>query len=211
MILFQYPVSVFITLEGLDGSGKTTLARGLQRLLEEVGQEVVLTREPGATKLGKQVRSLILEQDEISTLAELFLFLADRAEHVSTLIKPALDRGAWVICDRHADSTVVYQGYGRGLDLELLRNQNRVATAGMRPDLTLLLDIDPELSLKRQVEQNRLGTQPLSFYQRIRQGFLDEAAREPDRWSILDATCDASQLQSMAWANIQDRLPPRAV
>ena len=178
---------MFITFEGPEGAGKSTLIRNLARELAEQGKQICLTREPGAGEFGTQVRKLLLEGEDVAPLAELFLFLADRAQHVAKIIEPALAHGAWVLCDRHADSTIVYQGYGRGLDLETLRNLNAMATDGRKPDLTFLLDLPAEKGLQRITNPDRLDREPLSFHQAIRNGFLAEAEREPARWRILDA------------------------
>ncbi len=179
---------MFITFEGPEGAGKSTLIRELARELKEQGKQICLTREPGAGEFGTQVRKLLLEGEDVGPLAELFLFLADRAQHIAKIVEPALAQGAWVLCDRHADSTIVYQGYGRGLDLETLRNLNALATTGRKPDLTILLDLPAEQGLKRITNPDRLDREPLSFHNTIRNGFLEEAKREPARWRVLDAT-----------------------
>lgn len=200
---------MFITLEGLDGSGKSTLAQGLATRLEALGTSTLLTREPGAGEFGAKVRALLLDGADISDLAEVFLFLADRAEHGAHVIRPALDEGIVVICDRHADSTVVYQGYGRGLDVDQLRALNLIATAGLKPDVTLLLDLDVETSLARQQRADRLGSQSSTFFERVRNGFLTEAQREPLRWVLLDASRSQSEVLEQAWAALssQPRFP----
>lgn len=198
---------MFVTFEGLDGSGKSTLARALGDALVSEGYEVVHTREPGGTPVGTQIRELLLNQGEITNEAELFLFLADRSENIHQLVKPASEAGKIVLCDRHADSTLVYQGYGRGLDLATLRTLNSMATRGRVPDLTFLLDLEVETALKRQLERNRLGSQPVDFYDRVRAGFLAEAAREPHRWSVLEATRSTDHLVKLALATVRDRLP----
>jgi dTMP kinase len=133
------------------------------------------------------VREILLHGGALEPVTELFLFLADRAEHVAKTVAPALARGAIVLCDRHADSTVVYQGYGRGLDLERLRELNALATAGLKPDLTILLDLEPSVGLARATGSDRLDREPLEFHVRVRNGFLQEAAREPHRWRVIDA------------------------
>lgn len=190
---------MFVTFEGPEGGGKTTLIRSLAEKLESLGRGVVVTREPGAGSFGVEVRRLLLEGDDISPEAELFLFLADRSEHVSRVIRPSLDRGAVVLCDRFADSTVVYQGYGRGLDVELLRSMNRVATGGLMPSLTILLDLPVETGLSRATKGDRLDRAPLDFHQKVRQGFLAEAAADPDRWFIVDALQPAEQVFAEVW------------
>ncbi len=178
---------MFVTLEGPEGAGKSTVQRLVAERLRQQGREVVTTREPGAGEVGAAVREILLHGGGLEPLTELFLFLADRAEHVAKTVRPALAGGAIVICDRHADSTVVYQGYGRGLDVERLRELNALATGGLRPDLTLLLDLDSAIGLARGKAADRLDREPLEFHQRVRDGFLKEAAREPQRWRIIDA------------------------
>lgn len=181
---------MFVSFEGPEGAGKTTLIGGLADLLRSRGVEVLVTREPGSGQVGSSIRDILLHGGELDPKAELFLFLADRAQHVSSLIRPALAKGAWVLCDRHADSTVVYQGYGRGLDLGLLREWNRFATGGLKPDKTILLDVDPSVGLARIVAKDRLDSEPIEFHEKIRQGFLAEARLEPERWVVVDAGRD---------------------
>lgn len=195
----------FVTFEGPEGAGKSTLIRALATRYESE-REVVVTREPGAGPFGEAVRRLLLEGEDLEPRAELFLFLADRAEHVSGLVRPALARGALVLCDRHADSTVVYQGYGRGLDRDLLRAWNAFATRGLRPHLTFLLDVPTEVGLARVTDSNRLDAEPVEFHRRIRQGFLDESAREPDRWIVLDGTRPAEEVLRAAVDSLSPRL-----
>jgi len=200
---------VFVTFEGIDGAGKSTLMRGLSERLKQADHEVICTREPGGTEFGQKVRHLLLEGEEMSNLAEVFLFLADRTHHVNHLVKPALEQGKWVLCDRHSDSTVVYQGYGRGLDIEMLRQLNQTATIGLKPDITLLLDLEPSIGLARQTNRDRMGSLDLEFYQRVRQGFLAEAAREPLRFHILDASLSPNDLIERAFQALQYRLKLR--
>ncbi|MCW5942508.1 MAG: dTMP kinase [Fimbriimonadaceae bacterium] len=178
---------LFVTFEGPEGAGKSTLVRSLAARYE-AEREVLVTREPGAGAFGAAVRRLLLEGEDLEPRAELFLFLADRAEHVSGIVRPALARGALVLCDRHADSTVVYQGYGRGLDRAQLRAWNAFATQGLTPHLTILVDVPTEVGLARVTESNRLDAESLEFHRRVRQGFLTEAAAEPDRWVLVDGT-----------------------
>jgi len=195
---------VFITLEGPEGAGKSTLRPPLAARLRAEGHEVVETREPGSGGLGAGIRHLLLNGEAMTPTAELFLFLADRAQHVADIIRPALNRGAWVLCDRHADSTVVYQGHARGLDVSLMRQLNAVATEGLRPNLILLLDLDPAIGLARQdaARRDRLDAEPITFHQRVRQGFLTEARREPKRWSVLDASASTDSVLAAALAAI---------
>ncbi|MBL8086870.1 MAG: dTMP kinase [Chthonomonas sp.] len=192
---------LFVTLEGPEGGGKSTLLHALASKIPGC----VTTREPGAGTIGGQIRKLVLESDGLVPRAELFLFLADRAQHVAKVIEPALAEGRVVLCDRHADSTVVYQGYARGGDIEQLRQLNRIATDGRTPDLTFLLDVPPTLGLRRQEGIDRLGGMPLQFHERVREGFLAEARREPERWVILDAEEPAELVAQQAWKVLQSR------
>lgn len=207
---------MFISFEGIEGSGKSTQVRLLQQALEARGRQVVTTREPGGSRLGQELRRILLSaaNSDLSATAELFLFLADRAQHVAEVIRPALAAGKVVLCDRFADSTVAYQGYGRGLDAALLEQLNRAAcgalamTAGPAseaaeaawPALTILLDLEPEAGLRRAMTRNaaagtcaaegRFEAESLAFHQRIRQGFLALAAAEPGRFVVLDAAAE---------------------
>jgi dTMP kinase len=195
---------MFMTFEGPEGGGKSTLIRALADSLEAEGHQVVVTREPGAAA-GGAIREILLHGESLDPKTELFLFLADRAQHVSSVIRPALVRGAWVLCDRHADSTIVYQGYGRGLDLEHLREWNRYATGGLKPDVTFLLDIDPSAGLARIASKDRLDSEPIDFHKRVRDGFLSEARLEPDRWAILDASADPQAVLKQAQDSLASR------
>jgi len=195
----------FITFEGPEGSGKSTHSRLLAAYLREQGIEVVLTREPGGTPTGESIRRL-LQQDGAGEIpvprAEVLLFLASRAQHVDRLIRPALEHGAWVLCDRFDDSTLAYQGYGRGFDIGELRALNHFATDGLKPDLTLLLDVPPETSrervLTRQVhtsaEPDRIEREADVFHRRLRNGFLELSRREPDRFVVLETMGEQDQV-----------------
>lgn len=189
---------MFITVEGVEGAGKSTLMNLLAREFERRGVPFVRTREPGGCGLGANLRPLLLDvSSSLDGRAELFLFLADRAQHVADTIRPALERGAWVLCDRYADSTVAYQGYGRGMDVEVLQSLNDYATGGLWPDRTLLLDLSVKTGLERALARNgreglsksegRFEAEELAFHQRIRKGFLERAARWPERFRVLDA------------------------
>lgn len=181
---------LFITFEGTDGCGKTTQIELLKRYLEEKGYKVVLTREPGAKGLGEKLREILLNYDgDVSSNCESFLFLADRAQHIDMLIKPAIERGEVVLCDRHTDSTVAYQGYGRGLDLDQIRMLNDIATNGVKPDMTFVFDIDIETAQKRVGKtKDRMESAGIEFFKRVRQGYLEIAKSEPERVKVLDAT-----------------------
>ena len=181
---------MFITFEGGDGCGKTTQIKLLDEYLRSKGYQTLLTREPGSKGLGIKLREILLNYDgEVSPRAESFLFLADRAQHVDCIIKPALKNGVIVLCDRHTDSTVAYQGYGRGLDLEQIHNLNSIATNGLKPDLTIVLDVDVETSQKRVgAEKDRMESAGIEFFERVRKGFLEIAKQEPERVKVVDST-----------------------
>ncbi|WP_027185777.1 dTMP kinase [Desulfovibrio inopinatus] len=190
---------MFITFEGIEGSGKSTQIQFLTALLEEKGHDVLVTREPGGSELGQQFRSILLDakNTHIAPACELFLYLADRAQHMGEIVGPALKAGKTVICDRFADSTIVYQGYGRGLDVHLLRTLNDTAVEGLWPDLTLLLDLAPENGLRRAVARNlrdgmdnsegRFEAESIEFHTRVREGYLTWAALNQERMCIVDA------------------------
>jgi len=200
---------VFITLEGPEGSGKSTLIEGLGQALRESGISVLTTREPGAGDVGAAIRKILLEGDALSSRAELFLFLADRAQHVEFIIRPALAAGSVVICDRYSDSTVVYQGYGRGLPLEDLRVWCAWASKDLTPDLTILLDLDPSIGLARLKNPDRLDREPLEFHKKIREGFLNESRNNSNRFCVLDASLPAETVQQKALGEVEDRLKRR--
>jgi dTMP kinase len=189
----------FITFEGIEGSGKTTQISLLSDYLAARGRSVRLTREPGGTPIGDQVRKILLDpaNTALDPRAELLLYAAGRAQHLAELIRPALEGGATVLCDRFSDATEAYQGHGRGLDLELIGNLDRLVTGGMRPDLTILLDIDASEGLSRARGRNsrhgleteaRFENEQLPFHERVRQGYLELARREPGRFRVVDAS-----------------------
>jgi dTMP kinase len=184
---------MFITLEGPEGSGKTSQVPLLADYLRQQGREVITTREPGGTAIGDQIRTVLtaLGNAAMQPRTEILLFLAARAQLVEQVIRPALAEGKMVLCDRYGDSTLAYQGYGHGLDLDQLRQMLRFATGGLKPDLTLLLDIDVESGLRRKLysggEWNRLDAYAVAFHQRVRQGYLVLARNEPQRWVVVDA------------------------
>lgn len=175
----------FISFEGPEGAGKSTLIRALS---EWISLPNLVTREPGDGPAGAMIRAALLEGGALDAWAETFLFLADRSQHIEKVIEPALVSGQVVLCDRFADSTVVYQGYGRGLPLDKLRELNLLATRGLKPDLTVLLDIEPQIGLNRIENKDRLDSEPIEFHSRIRAGFLAEAELDPTRWLVLDAS-----------------------
>ena len=184
---------MFITFEGPDGSGKTTQIHRLIPVLQEKGLDIVQTREPGGTEIGDQIRSVIMNMKNKSMhpRAEILLFCASRAQLVEELIRPSLREGKFVLCDRYADSTMAYQGYGHGLDRETLSQLLNFATGGLKPDLTLLFDISAEAGLRRRLsnheEWNRMDDYALQFHERVRSGYLAMAAAEPERWAVINA------------------------
>jgi dTMP kinase len=185
------PRGRFITIDGPDGGGKTTQARRLADALAARGVDVLLTREPGGTRLGERVRSILLDNEtgQHLPIADALLFSAARAQHVAEVVLPALQAGRTVVCARYADSTLAYQGYGAGLPIDELRRIQAIATGGLRPDRTILLDIPAEVGLARkQDELTRFETDfDVAFHRRVRDGFLEMARAEPDRYRIIDA------------------------
>ncbi len=182
----------FITFEGIEGSGKTTQTMRLADHLITSGLDVVLTREPGGTMLGKEIRKLLLDPaiDPMPPITELFLYFADRSEHVERLIKPSLEEGKVVVCDRFSDSTIAYQGYGRGLDLEEIITLDRIARGGLEPNLTILLDMDVSAGLERNRRADkfdRFEAEELDFHRRVRDGYLEIARKNPERIKVVDA------------------------
>lgn len=184
----------FITIEGPEGAGKTTQAARLESYFLDAGVAVIRTREPGGTELGERIRDLLLDAPEgdrpIDPLADALLFNAARRQLVEQVIRPALTSGTSVVCARFADSTLAYQGYGSGLPLEDLRALQAISTGGLRPDLTILLDVPPKIGLGRKAPDDRTRFElafDLEFHRRVRDGFLDLAAREPERFSVVDA------------------------
>jgi len=198
---------LFITFEGPEGSGKSTQVRLLAQALREQGRGVVVTAEPGGDPLAEQIRSILLHSEsQIAPEAELLLYLASRAQHVRTVILPALNQGVIVISDRFADSSVAYQGYGRGIDICILRQMNGFATAGLVPDLTILLDIPVEVGLERQQERNRFEAESVEFHRRVRDGFLKLANEEPDRWVVIDAQGSVDQVAARVWEAVRAKI-----
>jgi dTMP kinase len=196
----------FIVLEGGDGAGKSSVQRALGDRIAATGRECVLTREPGGTKLGEAVRALVLEGDSVAPLAELLLFEAARAQLVAEVIRPALERRAIVLCDRFAASSVAYQGFGRQLGREAVERANAVATAGLAPDLTLLLDAPVTLALERRAgagNANRLDAEDAAFHERVRQGFLALARESEGSWRVIDATRPLDSVIDDAWIVVQ--------
>ena len=203
---------MFITLEGPEGCGKTTQIHLLADWLREQGYEVVLTREPGGTDIGDQIRGVLhdLRNTAMDARTEILLYSASRAQHVAQLIRPSLAAGKIVISDRYADSTMAYQGYGRGLDREMLGTITAFATGGLTPDLTLCLDITPEEGLQRRRlggdEWNRLDAETLEFHQKVRAGYLELVKQEPGRWVVINAARSVEEVQAEIRAVVQARL-----
>ena len=184
---------MFITFEGPDGSGKTSQLEMLMPVLKEKYPDVIRTREPGGTDIGDQIRSVIMnmKNKSMDPRTEILLFCASRAQLVEELVRPGLQAGKLILCDRYADSTMAYQGYGHGLDKEMLTSLLKFATGGLKPDLTLLFDISAEAGLRRRLknhdEWNRMDDYALQFHERVRRGYLEMAAAEPERWVVIDA------------------------
>ena len=193
---------MFITLEGIEGSGKTTQAKHMVNFLQDKGIDCVLTREPGGTRIGKKIRSILLDpvSKDMSPLTELLLYNADRAQHVSELVGPSLAAGKTVICDRYFDATWVYQGFTRGIDIELVSRLHQLIFDGLKPDITILLDLLPQLGLSRawkQIEngdrveaETRFEAEALTFHKNVRLGYLELARQEPERFRVIDASRD---------------------
>jgi len=203
-------MSLFITFEGGEGSGKSVQARALYRRLSRLAIPVLLTHEPGGTPLGKKLgRWLRWAQNvDMSPLTELMLFNASRAQLVDKVIRPSLEKGVIVISDRYADSTTAYQSYGRGLDLDMVRMVNNAATRGLEPGLIILLDIPAEKGLARKGarKQDRFEQEELAFHQRVREGYLTMAADEPERWLVVDASQSKRNVEQIIWHRVSQLL-----
>jgi dTMP kinase len=201
----------FLSFEGLDGSGKSTLMKALAQHLQDLGRGVVTTREPGGTPLAEDIRQLILRVGDETPVprAELFLYEASRAQHVAQVIRPALARGAWVLCDRFSESSVAFQCYGRELPRAQVDELNRFAEDGTRSELVVLLDLPLEVARARQGRRaefaDRMEREADDFHQRVRRGFLEQAQEEPKRWLVLDASQPSDALFSATLAELQRR------
>jgi dTMP kinase len=205
-------MSLFITFEGPEGGGKTTQVRRLAAYLREQGHDVLATREPGGTPIGDRVRAILLDplHTEMQPQAEFLLFSAARAQHVAQVIRPHLLQGGVVLCDRYADASLAYQGYGYQFDLDALRAISRFATGGLIPDLTFCLDVPVDVGLRRKVKGagdawNRMEQKEVDFHERVRAGYLTMAAHEPARWAVIDATRTADEIH----ATLRDLLAER--
>lgn len=202
---------MFITFEGTEGSGKSLQADELVKRLRAAGSRVTQTREPGGTRLGAELRRLLLDSDELAIVAraEALLMNASRAQLVGSVIGPALERGEMVVCDRFADSTLAYQGAGRGLDRHELARVISFATAGLRPDVTVLLDVPVEVGLQRKHAQkgwNRFEAETLAFHARVREAYRRMAEAEPDRWLCFDGLEPANRLAELIWSALAARI-----
>lgn len=188
---------LFITLEGADGCGKTTQLNLLKEYLTSRGYEIVVTREPGGKGLGEKLREILLNYDgEVSDRCEAFLYLADRAQNIDTIIKPAINSGKIVLCDRHTDSSVAYQGYGREQNIDNINMLNELAVNGVHPDLTIVFDIDTEISMARVgAEKDRLESAGIEFHKRVRNGYLEIAKKNPQRIKVVDASQTIEDVQ----------------
>lgn len=189
---------MFITFEGQDGCGKTTQINLLVEYLQKKGYEVVLTREPGCKGLGEKIRGLLLDYDgEVSSVCESFLFLADRAQNVDIIVRKNVEAGKIVISDRHTDSSVAYQGYGRQLDVDRINMLNNIATSGLKPDLTYVFDIDVETSMARVgSHKDRMESAGKEFFERVRNGYLEIAKKEPNRVKVINSVDSIENIHS---------------
>ncbi len=215
--------ALFIAFEGGEGAGKTTQALVLQERLRALGRDVVLTREPGGTSLGEHLREIILRPPgrsrspiaapaalDLAAAAELFLFLAARAQLLSEVIRPALEKGTIVICDRYSASTIAYQGYGRGLDVEAVRKACDLAADGLLPDLSVLLDIPVDDGLGRKAAgdeaEDAIGGESREFHERVRRGFQELVTVQPERWLVVDATSSPEKVARIIWQRVAELL-----
>jgi dTMP kinase len=211
---------MFITLEGIEGSGKTTQIDYLVQYFEQHGQRCVTTREPGGTGIGNKIRSILLDpgSSDLDSTTELLLYMADRAQHINSLVKPSLASGNTVICDRYFDATVVYQGFARGLDIDLIKQLHALLFNDLKPDLTLLLDLEPRRGLVRAWKQlnsgqradgeSRFEAEKLTFHEKVRAGYLELARLEPDRFRIIDAALEVGQVRDNIYDVLTSFLQP---
>ena len=203
-------MGLFITFEGGEGCGKSTQSRLLLKKLKQQDIPAVLTHEPGGTALGDEIRKALKRKRDsfISPQAELFLLAASRVQLLAEIIRPALEEGKVVVCDRFTHSTLVYQGYGRGLDLTIVETVNTIATQDLKPDLTILLDISPEQGLARKRSlKDRFELEDLSFHRRVREGYVKIAAAEPDRWLVIDASLPKRKIAEIIRDRVSKLLP----
>jgi dTMP kinase len=197
---------LFITFEGIEGCGKTTQVKRFTKYLNENGIPGINTLEPGGTDIGQGIRRILLDTNNTNLfpLTELILYAADRSQHVNEVIKPGLDQGKWVICDRYLDATIAYQGFGRGLDMEIINILNSKATGGLSPDITILMDCPEDIGIKRALERNkdslqedqgRFEKEKMEFHQRVRQGYLTLAEENEDRYIVIDAAKSVDEVE----------------
>jgi dTMP kinase len=203
-------MGLFITFEGVEGCGKSTQSRMLKEYLDALAFPVLLTHEPGVTPLGEEITRLLkwAGNVQISPEAELLLFNASRSQLVTDIVRPALAEGTLVICDRYADSTTAYQGYGRQLDMDMVARANSIGTLGLVPDRTFLLDIPVETGVRRKKDDkaDRFEAETIEFHRRVREGFLELAAGEPERWVIIDGSLPRQVIFEIIWRNVSDLL-----
>lgn len=203
---------LFVTFEGTEGAGKSTLIREIARQLEArgfTGSRLCLTREPGGTTVAEQIRKTILEQ-QMNRWTELFLYEASRAEHLAVTILPALEGGKLVLCDRYADSSLAYQGHARGIPWKMVKQANTVATQGLNPDLTVMIDIDPAVGLERAQDKNRFELEGLKFQQKVRAGFLKARRENPNRWLVIKpGTKTPEELAGIVIRALEKKFKPR--
>ncbi len=203
---------IFITFEGIEGSGKTTQVKLLAEKLQEQGFRVLKTFEPGDTQAGEKIRDLLLSPSiNINPTTELLLYFSDRVQHIEEKIRPAINQGFIVICDRFADSTIAYQGYGRGLSIELIKELNNILLNNFKPDLTILLDLPAEIGLSRNQKINkrdRFEMEDIAFHDKVRRGYLKIVNSEPERFVVLDATEDIAEISQKIYEIVLKRLNP---
>jgi len=205
---------LFITFEGIEGCGKSTQAKRLVNRLRELAVPLVFTLEPGGTSVGQKIRRILLDSrnQHLSPLTELLLYAADRAQHVEEVIKPALEQGKWVLCDRFFDATTVYQGYARGLDMKLIVTLNEKASPGIRPDITFLIDCAVEIGLERALKRNRIQFQEgqdrferekKAFHEAVREGYLTMATEDRERFVVVDGTLKEDELEEIIFKHVE--------
>jgi dTMP kinase len=203
----------FITFEGSEGCGKTTQIEALAKAFNSMGKTVVITREPGGTLIGEKIRNLLQDpsyKNEISDITELLLFCASRAELIASCIQPALDRGEIVICDRFYDSTYVYQGLGRAIEMDTVEKLNQITVGTLKPDLTILLDLDTKIGIQRAKnrqsgELDRIENESLAFFEAVRNGYLEIAKKEPARFKVIDGELSVATIQEMIWETVKSK------
>jgi dTMP kinase len=204
----------FITFEGSEGCGKTTQIEALAKALEAEGKTVLITREPGGTVIGEKIRNLLQDpshENAISDMTELLLFSASRAELIASRIQPALERGEIVICDRFYDSTYVYQGLGRAIDMKIVEQLNQITVGPLKPDLTILLDLDAKIGIQRAKsrqsgELDRIENESLDFFEAVREGYLALAKKETERFKIIDGLLSVDEIKAIIWETVENKL-----